>query len=155
MKLKKLALISEILSGIAVVVTLIFLVIGIRDNTNIIQAATYQDLLFGINDFNFSLINDAELARLWAGRLNRSLGEMEPDDAIRLVYINRLVYRINDAAYFSFRNGSLNEDQWERFRQNICAPHIERDSTYDELWSRTRQFASPEFISYLESGCVN
>ena len=44
MKLESLAQIAEILGGIAVLVSLVFLIIEIQENTAVSKAATYQHL---------------------------------------------------------------------------------------------------------------
>ena len=155
MKLERWAHVSEIVSGIVVVVTLILLVIGVRENTNVTQAAAYQDLLDGLNRFNFVLISDADLATLWLTRLDRSLGELEPDEVSRLVYMNRTVYRIFDSAYSAFVNGSLDPSQWQRFEAAICATHRTEVPEYAELWSMTEELVSVELASYLDTGCAN
>ena len=157
MKLKKLALFAEIGSSIAVLITLIFLVSGIRENANATQAAVYEDLLDGINRFNLVLINDGELAQLWSNRQTISLNAMEADNAARLVYMNRVIFRIFDAAYFSFRNGSLDDSQWLRFRDNACRIYSTDDASPElrDLWLETEEIVSREYVSYLEESCVN
>jgi hypothetical protein len=153
MKLERWVQVSELVSGLAVLVTLVFLVIGVRDNTNVTQAGAYQDLLAELNQFNFVLMRDSDLATLWLHRLDHRLHEMDPADANRLVFMNRAAYRVLDAAYFSFRNGSLGPEQWDRFRQSICNLHRTESPNFSELWSETKVLVSPEFVSYLEGAC--
>ena len=49
LNLSEMALAAEILGGVAVVVTLVFLVLATRENTNAIQAQTYQALTAELN----------------------------------------------------------------------------------------------------------
>jgi hypothetical protein len=49
LNLSEMALAAEILGGVAVVVTLVFLVLATRENTNAIQAQTYQALTSELN----------------------------------------------------------------------------------------------------------
>lgn len=152
-KLQEYALFAEVISAIAVVVTLIFLVIGIQENTNATQAAAYQDLLGELNDANSTLINDAKLATLWSERKTRALEDMDDEDAIRLTYMNRVYFRTLDAAFFSFINGSLNATQWERFRSAGCLSYSVGNSIYTQLWSTTAASVSQEYVAYLEEDC--
>ena len=48
-KLQEWALFAEVLGGIAIVITLIFLVLETRANTNAIQVQTYQSLTAELN----------------------------------------------------------------------------------------------------------
>jgi hypothetical protein len=73
MKLSDWAGIAEIFSGIAVVVTLVFLIIGIRENTEVTRAATYADLLDGLNEYSMQVA-----ANLGTGRENSSWRESHP-----------------------------------------------------------------------------
>ena len=149
MKLEKWALIAEIASGVGVLVTLIFLVIGIRDNTNVTRAASYEDLMSDSNQVFLTVVNDPELSQLWARRRERNLESLSNDEFERLAILNRAAWRIYDAAYYSFRNGSLGLSQWQRFENTICSA-LPLD---DELWSRTNFAVSAEFVAYVDASC--
>jgi len=154
--LEKSALVAEVVSGAAVLITLIFLVIGIGENTDATRAAVYRDISDGINQFNLILVDDPALARLWSGRFDVSLDSMESDDAERIVYMNRVLFRNLDSAYFSFRNGSLGSAQWERFHTAACRNYPRQDAGNEALkgvWELTEPIASREFVSYLERTC--
>ena len=60
-KLSDWASIAEIVSGVAVVITLIFLIVGIRENTNVVRASAFSDNLSAFNDFSMTVAADAEL----------------------------------------------------------------------------------------------
>ena len=151
-KLSDWANIAEIVSGVAVVVSLVFLVVGLNANTNATHAVVYKDLLDGINDFNMELINDAELAKLWTSRASTGLDALGPDDAERLVYMNRVLFRIFDSAYFAYETGSLDALQWQRFHDIACDNYT--DKRFMSLWEMTEAIVSNSFVSYLEESCT-
>ena len=151
-KLSNWASIAEIISGAAVVVTLVFLVMGLNDSTNATHAVVYKDLLSEVNDFNRELINDAELASLWSNRASTSLETLADEDAERLVYMNRILFRVFDSAFFAFENGSLDARQWQRFRDLACGNHT--DERYASLWAETEAIVSESFVSYLDENCA-
>jgi hypothetical protein len=150
MKLERWALIAEIASGIAILITLVILVMGVRANTNVTRAAVYEGLMSDINQFNLSIIGDPELAVLWQG--DRDLESLGGEDASRLILLNRVLFRIYEAAYFSFRNGSLGPSQWERFEVTICQVKQRGDPA---LWADAVDVLSNEFASYVEQGCID
>ncbi len=68
MKLQKWALLAEILGGIAVVVSLIFVGYQVQQsneqaalNTSALRLAAYQQLIEGISEFNIQTLQNAEL----------------------------------------------------------------------------------------------
>ena len=149
MKLEKWALIAEIASGMGVLVTLIFLVIGIRDNTNVTRAASYEDLMSDLNQVFLTVVDDPALSQLWARRREPNFESLSNGEFERLALLNRATWRIYDAAYYSFRNGSLGLEQWQRFADVICGAR----PMEDELWSRTSFAVSAEFVAYVDASC--
>jgi len=154
--LEKWALVAEIASAVAVVVTLVFLLVGIRENTNATQASVYEELVSELNEHNRMLVDDSLLARLWLDRFSVGIDEMKSDDAARVIFMNRMLFRVFDAAYYSFRNGSLGRSQWERFQAAICAnyPSQQFNEKLNGLWEQTYGASlSFEFVSYIEEEC--
>jgi len=77
-RLSNWASISEIASGIGVIVTLIFLIAGIRDNTEITRSAAFDRNMESINQFRLELAKDSELTRIWQRQIAMStLGRYE------------------------------------------------------------------------------
>jgi hypothetical protein len=69
MKLEKCALIAEIIASFAVVVTLIYLAIQVRDGTRATQAASFQVAASMDQEFLLALGSDPANARIWNGYL--------------------------------------------------------------------------------------
>jgi len=60
MKLKECALLAEVMSAIAVVVTLIFLLFEVRANSDLIRASTFDRNIQSVIDFNMGISSDDE-----------------------------------------------------------------------------------------------
>ena len=148
MKLERWALVAEIVSGVAVLVTLVILVVGVNANTDVTRAAVYEDLMADLNQFNLAMVDDEALADLWLG--DDALGDLDDAAANRLILLNRVVFRIYEAAYFSYRNGSLGGSQWFRFEETICNVKRRRDRA---LWEATETILTEEFQSYISANC--
>ena len=146
MKLEKWALVAEVGSALAVVVTLAILVVGVRDNTRSTQAATYQALMTDINRLEFRFLEDPELA---AGALGWDEEDFDTELAKQLLTI-RIASRSFEAAYYSHSNGSLDDSQWERFHRSICGI---RRAAGPESWTAIEGILTQEFVSYLEESC--
>ena len=63
MKLEKWAFIAEIVLGVAVLTTLIFLVVGIRDRNSVNRFLAYERILESANDVRFEFLGSGLYAR--------------------------------------------------------------------------------------------
>ena len=64
-KLSDWASVAEIASGLVVVVTLLVLIISIRENTDMIRATTYSQSINALNQWRDSISESREAAELW------------------------------------------------------------------------------------------
>jgi hypothetical protein len=62
--MQKWALIAEVAGAMAVVITLGFVALEMRGNTNAIKAQTYQDLMQQVNDYRVLLLDHPERSAL-------------------------------------------------------------------------------------------
>lgn len=122
MKLEKWANIAEILSGVAVVVTLVFLIIGINNNTNVTRAAVYGSSVASLNQMGRVVMGDPDLLRIFEIFVNRDTewSELDEMDQVRMVLMLADVFRTYDQAYFNNKYGVLGAAEWERFERQIC-----------------------------------
>ena len=149
-QLQKYAVLAEVISALAVVVTLIFLLIGIRDNTAINKAQMFEKLLSDINQHNLTILQDPDLSRIWFARSPDLPDTLSEDDLGRLNYMYRIVFRIYDAAFYSNRYGFLGEGEWARIEVGLCGI---RRSMADEMWRSNQDAMSGEFIEFVEKNC--
>ena len=149
-KLSDYASIAEIVSGIAVVITLVFLTLSLRDNTNTTRTLVYQQLLGAINEHNIAVMQDEESAKLWVGRYQRDISELSEGERARLVTMFRIIYRTRDAAYYAGRYGTLGASERGRFERVSCDSHRQLNV---ELREEVLAVVSDEFREFLESSC--
>jgi hypothetical protein len=119
-KLSDWASVAEIASGIAVVVSLFFLILGINKNTEVTQASMFAGLVEGLNNGYEPILSDPELRRIWALYIGGNSANLSPEDVRTLIPI--IVGRANllDTA-LTMRNADLiGENEWGRFEQLIC-----------------------------------
>ena len=79
-KLSDWASIAEIVSGIAVVITLVFLVLGIRENTEVMRATSFASSIDTLNEFTASVVTDSELRQLWLAHNSRDGATFTDDE---------------------------------------------------------------------------
>jgi hypothetical protein len=128
------ATIAEIISAIAIVVSLIFVGLEIRQNTNATYAASYDNLLADIVDWRIAAATNPELARI----VN------EQNGAESLIWEAAL--QNFERAYVSRVYGRLGDREWARFEQNLC---FQKSSA--EMHNIEGNIFSPEFWDFLQS----
>ncbi len=149
-KLSDWASIAEIVSGIAIIVTLVFLTLGLRDNTNTTRTLVYQQLLGALNEMNIAVMQDQELSTLWIDDRGKGVGELSDQERTRLIVLYRLAFRNFDAAYYASQYGTLGASERERFENSTCVTYEGMDESIREM---VVEVASREFQNFMASSC--
>jgi hypothetical protein len=115
LKLKKWALIAEILSAVAVVMSLIFVGLQIKQgaeetalNTKAVQTNAYQGLVAQISSLNALLIENPELVEL-VGRAQRGDVVWTPIERRQVTAFLLTSFRHGEMAYVQYENGLIDE----------------------------------------------
>ena len=152
---QKWALGAEIFGAVAVVVTLGFLVFQMRENTNALQAQTFQALMQELNEWR-TQGNDPE--RLILGQKHRQEGWQNLTSVEqRLIRMPSVIlWSIYESAYYANERGALGEREWIRFDAAICRGFGGRAG--DDIWepegfTPMTEVLTPDFVDYIESGC--
>jgi hypothetical protein len=113
--------IAEILSGIAVVATLVILILGVQENTDITRASMYSDVVADLNETTRDIYRNPELTRLW-GRFvsDEDLADLSVEEQIRLEQMVRALFRTYDSAFLAVQGGIIGSTEWQRFERPIC-----------------------------------
>ena len=150
-KLSDWASIAEILSGIAVVITLIVLIVGIRENTDSVRSSTYADSLDRLNDFQMEVLVDPDALRLWDALNSADASGLDGLDSQRLTIIVLTLFRILENSYFAARHGLLGEEESKRIEVAICrffprAQAAGREAVLQEVMTN-------EFMEHIKASC--
>ena len=147
LSLEQAALLAEILGGLAVVVTLIYLAIQIRQNTIMVKMSALQNIVQGGVDHNRAIADNPELAAL----INKAVDDPESlsDDEQLRVNANALtLYHHLDAAFQMYEAGVLDADAWAKFAYEV--PIWLRIRFMREWFELDKQRLSPGFRAYIE-----
>ena len=154
LSLGQVAQIAEIVASLAVIITLVFLIAEVRQNTRITQAAAYERRMEDLNRWRAMLATEPELAELYIEDLReRGIDRGGEVDDFRLGGVLTIQWAIYENAYYSNQNGLLGESEWSRFERQIC-------SRYDmdgDRWATgnvsARRLLTEEFAEYVEDSC--
>tara|TARA_R110002072_G_C7903552_1_gene529792 strand:+ start:1109 stop:1591 length:483 start_codon:yes stop_codon:yes gene_type:complete len=147
----KTSTVVEIVSAVAVVVSLIFVGFEIRNsseqveqNTQALQIAAYQDLIGRIVEINTLHIEESTNIESLV-----SLESPTNDQAQMLTNFLWILFRHGDMAYFQFEKGAISEERMK----SAMAPLVLR-LQYPQVkahWKQTRTVFVPEYQAYIDN----
>ena len=136
----KWASLAEIVSSIAIVITLIYLTIGTKQNTDALHATSRQAMLNSDLGYFSNVMEYPELGR-------RSGLPGETDGDIRLLAHILWFLRVREYAWFQYQNGILDETTW----QSYIAPSVLVLASPEGKTVLDQFRGDPEFISYIRA----
>ena len=151
-KLSDWASIAEIISGIAVVVTLIFLIAGIRENTAVLRGSSYSNTLESLNQLQAAVMADSEMALAWEAFLDHKTSDIDEGGRARLRMAVASLMRIYEVAYFQHEYGLLGEAEWVRFASVGCQNFSRVQSFLPQMIETGGPFTD-EFLNYMTDNC--
>ena len=128
---------GEFFGAIGVVVTLIYLAIQIRHNTNSVQANAQHALSEAFNRINLILAENPELAEIMS-KGNADLSNLDDlDEKYRIGYenYNAAFLRCYEEAYSFYRRGFLTETYWNT-RADMLQVYVSLPGVHD-WWTGT------------------
>ena len=143
--------IGELIGAVTVVITLLYLAIQIRQNSQAVKNSAAQTLLSELNDSLRVASSEPTTAR--AVILGQTLfGELSEEGRAQFITWMFAWMRTIEQAYFQYVQGYIDEEIWEgqraHLRQLMQAPAVK------EWWLHRRCFFSQRFQHYLEELAV-
>lgn len=146
MNLERGALIAEIVSGFAIVVTLVILLFEVRGNTEAVQAATYRDVVESISTIIQERGADADVARVYyAGAAGDELSELDKNRFEALVIANM---RRFENAFYQYEIGGIEPAQWAGVQTALSA--VVRPPGIRAWWEENHQLYSEGFRELVD-----
>lgn len=152
LKLSEWASVAEISSGVAVVITLVLLVLGIKENTEMTRASMYANTMESTSELDRIVLADPELRRIMRAYLDGETVSLEDSDRSALLFIVASQARTYDTAYFMRQYGLFGENEWTRFEGAICRGY-ERAASAGLAESPFLITTSEAFQLFVRSSC--
>ena len=144
MNTSKLADIAEITSSIAILVTLVFLVLQMQQNTEAIQAQTQQSLLASQQNELLTRVENPEIVLSMV-----KTETLTPRESVKLDAWLKATLRSRDFAWHQYQNGLIDRGQWaseENVLKTVLTPRTNR-----EWWNKIdRQTHDADFADYVD-----
>ena len=139
--------VSEALGLIVVVVSLAYVALQIKQNTNAMQSASAQNLINVSTTGHFLIAADNGLAQV----IQRGLydpGSLEDYEKLRLNSALLGFYVQYDFAYRQFLKGELDATTWERMEFEMIV-FLKMPGGAD-WWAQDKKRLSPPFVKFIE-----
>ena len=151
MTLQDLGNLGELISGIAVVITLVYLAVQIRQNTKTVRTSTYQALLDSSRSDTELILAHPHLARIYrVGRRDPTELTDEERPLFRML-IGQLLQNY-EIMYLQHQHGVIDEEFWGRRR--LLLRGILSQPGVRQWWAgraNARRFYDPRFQEIVES----
>lgn len=159
MKLEKWALIAEIVGGLGIIASLIFVGFQVQQsanetalNTRAVEVNAYQALVEKLDGFSVRIMEDPTLNILVMDETDMADLSREQRSQVISYFYN--VVRLGDLAFYQYELGMLSEERMETaigpINDRVC------NTLFREFWdSNNRNFVEDfrEFIDAKEASC--
>jgi hypothetical protein len=142
--IQDLGALGELLGSVAVLVTLIYLALQMRQNTMAIAAQLDAARIGAVMTVNSLPITSPELAEALAA----DLVEPEPLDELLLAYWDTSIGQMQ--WQFSHARRGLVPSWNETGASFLVSRNFHRFRSYGEYWERRKEFLQPDFVEWVE-----
>ena len=148
MTLETLANLGEFISGIVVVLSLVYLAFQVRQNTQSLRTENYARALDRVSAMQARLSEDPDLAAIFDRGL-RDTGALTPEQRIQFTWAFYEMFGAFEFMYHQSEAGALQADVWERWSATltwwISLPGV-------QAWWRAKPTPfSSSFSAFVES----
>ena len=146
MNVAELANYAEVIGGVAVLISLIYVAIQIRQNTAVVRTSNYADLSFKVSEFNQLIAENGELADIYVRGTESytSLNEIEKIrfnmTVSRLMQAIQAMFHLRQRGYIDSKLAQTNFDSVALF---LAEPGLQ------EWWQDNKQWWESEFQHFV------
>ena len=139
--------VSQLVSSIAVVVSLLYLALQVHRSTRVAKIAAQDSAATALRDVTKPFMEDAEVSRIWGtGLVN--LQQLSPEDQARFFHAAYQFLKAFETIHFHYVNGLLDRELWngwhELLRHYIASPGL------GEYWAKRKTVFSGRFAEFVD-----
>jgi hypothetical protein len=148
MSLEDLGNIGEFIAALAVVVSLIYLAVQIRQNTRSVRASTYQVAVGSISDWSREVSLDSNAPRIF------SVGCIDPDqltadERLQLYFQLVSLFRNYENLFYQHHQGMIEDSAWVGWAYHMVRTYW--SPGVQGWWPSWRMTCQGEFREFLEN----
>ena len=135
--------VSDLITSVAVVVSLIYLALEVRQNTRAIEGSAFQELIHASDASLLVVAGDSVLADIQL-RGNGDFQSLTPNEQLRYVMLTRVYWRNWENAFLQYQRGLIGEGEWGLYRTLAC-------NAKSSSWQLHESVMTPSFAEFVES----
>jgi hypothetical protein len=118
MTLENLGNIGEFVGALAVVISLVYLAVQIRQNTRAVRSASHQTLVSTEQAIQASISDNPEVARIVV-QANKDFDALNEEDRVRFLMLASRYFSTFENIYYQYSRGLLDEDLWQPWLEGM------------------------------------
>jgi len=139
--------VSEIIGAAAVVVTLIYLAVQVRQNTNALKATSYRSAKTEFNHVNMAIAQSNELPQI-LDKAFVSMEQLAPDERIRAGLMWLSYTNIWETLFHEMRDSVGHDEFWKAEERTI--KEILTMPGYREWWKENSYGGTADFRDHID-----
>ena len=147
MTLNELGSLGEFISGLAVVVTLVYLAIQIRHNTRAVRSSMHQDMVESTLRIAESMSDNPDVGRIVL-KANRDYDNLTREEFIRFEAYAERVFSNFESVFYSYRNSMIEQDLWESWEASYLSD-LSREAIR-RFWQDERPQHLRDFMNFVD-----
>ena len=148
MTLEQLASIGEIISSFAVIISLVYLAIQIRTNTEAERTSTYQSIVSDFGALNNNMASTPELSHLFVHGME-NYHQFNPEEQARISQMFFQCFHYFENMFYQHRKGYLDDEVWAGWSR-LMLTYYSRPG-FQTWWEYRREVYSEPFAHFLET----
>lgn len=148
MSISDLGALGEIIGAIAVIISLIYLAVQVRKNTETERTSTYQAVVSDFGALNRTMSSTPDLSILFVTAMEK-FGDLDAGEKARVSQLFFATFHYFENMYYQNRKGYLEEDVWLGWKR-LMLTYYSRPG-FQSWWKIRRDVYSSSFATFLET----
>ena len=147
MTLEQFAWLGAAMSGIGVMLGLIYFSIELRHNSRTVRAAAFQQVVNSFAEVSFDLAKDRNLVDLFV-RASRDFSSLDEVERTQYTYMMLSYLRRAESVFFQTEIHMLHSEHWSGIRNSIKAVLSPPGARI--CWNEMKNRMNPEFRAFID-----
>ena len=140
--------IAEIIASFAVIVSLIYLAVQLRQNTNAVRLSTMHNVTEELRDWNKGIAGNGSVASILL-RGMQNPDDMGGEDKLRFYCLLYSMFWALENAFVQHNAGALDADEWAGIRQSFT--DFGKLPGMQDYWSNRKHWFGPKFQRFMDT----
>jgi hypothetical protein len=140
--------IGEFLGSLVVLISLVYLAIQVKRNTETARSSAYQAIVSEFSSLNHAMAGTADLSMLFVNAME-SFATLRIDEKARMSQIFFVLFRNFENMYYQYYKGYLEDDVWIGWKRLMLTYHARPG--FQSWWSMRSDTFSPLFVEFLRT----